>query len=421
MTGYKHITPEQRLLKALARTVQASLLYPEGSERQTKNAQLFIDAFRELNKPFRLTLMGDEAIFEDQTLEAPSPIEILLVKTLNKAQWESILLEPGLTEEGLNELVTKLTAKTPPPLEGRGYDVGFLTLESARDHELPITNAAVGYMTLLGGAEEVVDNLGKGKQEGLEQARMVVSSLAGHLAAGTDIFKPVRNLKHYDEYTFTHALNVSILSMALGRALSIPDKVLETISLGAMCHDVGKERIPRDILHKPAALNPTEKEIMDRHPVEGARILLGMPGKVPALVPTIAYQHHMAVSSGGYPARLPNQKIHPASMLVAVADAYDAIRTIRPYRPPSTSEQAFTLLLIAARQGRVNKLFLGPLPKLTGVTATGKRVRLTNGTPAIILCENEKKPLMPYVRTEDGEGEEIDLETNTSIGIAGIL
>jgi HD-GYP domain-containing protein (c-di-GMP phosphodiesterase class II) len=420
MTLYSHATPEKQLLKALARAVQAALLYPEGSERKTKSAQMFIEALTDFAKPFRLTLMGDEAVFEDQTLEDPSPIEVLLIKTLQKADWESIRLDKNITEESLAELVDKLTSATPPPLEGRGFDVGYLTLESARDHQLPITNAAVGYLTLLGGAEEVVDKLGKGKREGLEQARVVVASLAGHLAAGTDIFKPVRNLKNYDEYTFTHALNVSLLSMALGRALAIPEAILETISLGAMCHDVGKERIPADILNKPAALNPTEREIMNRHPVEGARILMSMPGEVPALVPTIAYQHHMSVGVGGYPARLPGQHIHPATMLVTVADVYDAIRTVRPYRPPSNAQQAFTLLLIGARQGSINRAFLGPLAKLVGVTATGKRVRLTNGKTALILCENEIKPLMPYVRTEDDD-EEIDLETAPGVGIAGIL
>ena len=108
-------------------------------------------------------------------------------------------------------------------------------------------------------------------------------------------------------------------------------------------------------------------------------------------------------------------------MLISVADAYDAIRTVRPYRPPSTADTAFTLLLISARKGNINKSFLGPLAKLTGATKAGKKVKLSNGREATILCENHQSPLMPYVRTDDGQGEELDLQSETGISITGIL
>ena len=158
---------------------------------------------------------------------------------------------------------------------------------------------------------------------------------------------------------------------------------------------------------------------MDRHPVQGAKILGKLPGDMPPLLPVIAYQHHMATDGSGYPVRSPGQKPHPASLLVSVADVFDALRTVRPYRPAMTTGQAFSMLLSDARRGRIMRQLLAPLAGLLGVTSTGSLVTLSNGKEATVVEEHPDNPLTPVV--EDKNGQTLDLSSETSVSLTGTL
>ncbi len=417
------LTPETAeafmLFKQLARVVQANLVYPEGSERRTASARLFLDSLARWSRPFRVSLIGNQVVVERDTMPEMGGVEKLLVRTLQKARWESLRIEKDISIEGLFELVRSAVTMVMPPIEGKGFSAGLLTLESVRAGEMPITNAAIGYLSLLSGARDTIIRLGGGDPDGIDDARRVVAGLAAHLAGGIDVFSPIRSLKHYDDYTYTHALNVSLIAMAIGKKLGLDDDLLEQMSLGALCHDIGKERIPKDILNKKSALTPDEREVMNRHPVEGTKMLLALDCALPPLVPVVAYQHHMYNSERNYPPRLPGQRPHPATMLVSVADVFDALRTVRPYREAYATEDAFSILLSEARKGSIYKGFLGPLASMLGVTAAGRRVRLTNGREAVVCNYREDMPLRPTVRYDDGS--EVDLSVDGAISIAGVF
>lgn len=154
-------------------------------------------------------------------------------------------------------------------------------------------------------------------------------------------------LKHHDQYTFVHTVNVSVLSASLAQACGLSDAMVHDIAVGAMLHDVGKGLVPEHILNKRGKLEGTELALMRRHPLDGARMLIDA-GNAPDLAIVIAYEHHMHLNRTGYPLPRQDHFPHLASQIVQVADMYDALRTNRPYRAGMPIEQAREIMFQGA-------------------------------------------------------------------------
>ncbi|MGB5303839.1 MAG: HD domain-containing phosphohydrolase [Gemmatimonadota bacterium] len=165
------------------------------------------------------------------------------------------------------------------------------------------------------------------------EAATVVSLLSVAMHSERDVVVPLVQLKSVDQYTTTHSINVSCLSMALAEHLDYCSTDVRTIGEAALLHDVGKTKIPLEVLNKKGKLTESEWELIQQHTVEGARILLASgPGmELPAIV---AYEHHLSFDGKGYPEFTFPRQTHPISRLIQVCDVYDALRTRRPFRPP---------------------------------------------------------------------------------------
>jgi putative nucleotidyltransferase with HDIG domain len=183
----------------------------------------------------------------------------------------------------------------------------------------------------------------------LIEAEAVVRSLSVALHADGRLMIPLLRLKAFDQYTTTHSINVSILVMALAEALGHVPRDVRALGIAGLLHDLGKVRVPPDILTKPGALSPDEREILDRHPAEGARLILNSDREL-TLQAAVAFEHHIWIDGGGYPRRRFARECHYASTLVHICDVFDALRTDRPYRPAWTSAQA--LEYIERRSGK---------------------------------------------------------------------
>jgi HD-GYP domain-containing protein (c-di-GMP phosphodiesterase class II) len=151
-------------------------------------------------------------------------------------------------------------------------------------------------------------------------------------------------LREKDEYTFTHAANVCILTLAQAMALGIQGQLLNDIGVAALLHDVGKMFIPDEILLKTERLTDEEFEQMKRHPVLGGRYLMESSG-MPRLAAIAAFEHHMRYDQSGYPAVSTGWQQTLASQMTAIADCFDAMRTRRPYQEPRQPKVIATALL----------------------------------------------------------------------------
>lgn len=176
------------------------------------------------------------------------------------------------------------------------------------------------------------------------EAAAVVRGLSVAMHDARQLVAPLLAIKSTDQYTTAHCINVSILAMSLAEYLTYGDAEVRAIGEAALLHDIGKTRIPLEVLNKPGLLTDDERAVVQRHPVEGARLLLQAEPRH-ALAAMVAYEHHMHWDDGGgYPPRRYPRRPHRFSRLVQVCDVYDALRTRRPFRGALSSKAALRFL-----------------------------------------------------------------------------
>jgi putative nucleotidyltransferase with HDIG domain len=180
---------------------------------------------------------------------------------------------------------------------------------------------------------------GTGSRLPIVEACAVVQSLSLAMSGGQAMVMPLLQLKEFDQYTTTHAINVAVLTMGLAEFLGLGAGTVRALGLAGLLHDLGKIRIPREILNKPGKLTSEERAIVEAHPADGARMIL--EGEEPLdLAAAVAYEHHLCIDGRGYPTLHYPRQTQYASRLVHVCDVYDALRTRRPYRDAWTSGEA---------------------------------------------------------------------------------
>jgi putative nucleotidyltransferase with HDIG domain len=208
---------------------------------------------------------------------------------------------------------------------------------------LPVATVSYSLLDEQGAVGWVHAEIAAGHRLPLAEAYGVVRSLSMAMHGGQEMILPLLQLKEFDEYTTTHSINVSVLSMALAEALGLGSAAVRGYGLAGLLHDLGKLNIPREILNKPGALTPEERAVVQAHPSDGARIIL--EGDEPLdLAAAVAYEHHRCHDGTGYPIPRNEREPHHASRLVHFCDVYDALRTRRPYRDAWSSEQALTYI-----------------------------------------------------------------------------
>jgi putative nucleotidyltransferase with HDIG domain len=182
----------------------------------------------------------------------------------------------------------------------------------------------------------------------LTEAQAVVRSLSLAMHGQQHMMLPLLKIREYDEYTTTHSLNVSVLTMALAEWMSLGARDVQAFGIAGLLHDIGKVVIPLEILNKPGALSDEERAIIKSHTVEGARIIIATEQDLD-MASVVAYEHHIMINGEGYPSLAYPRDCHYGSKLVHVCDVYDALRTKRPYRDAWPPEQV--LAYIEERSG----------------------------------------------------------------------
>ncbi len=182
----------------------------------------------------------------------------------------------------------------------------------------------------------------------LRKAHRVVNSFIDIIAEDGAALPAIAIMKNYDEETYHHSVNVSILSLLIGTRMKLSRELLVTLGFAALLHDIGKVRIPLEILAKPAKLTPGEMEVIKRHPVFGAHALRALPG-LSRLAMVVAFEHHANYNLSGYPMILEKKMPHLLTRIVQVADVYDAMTsTRRIYKRPLEREEALQIILDGA-------------------------------------------------------------------------
>lgn len=166
----------------------------------------------------------------------------------------------------------------------------------------------------------------------------------------------LQNISTADSYTAEHSINTCFFSIVIGKLLGYREKDLHTIGMGALLHDIGKIRIPKEILNKKGRLSDDEMTVVKKHPILGYDIVrrkIFQNAKPEVL--TIILQHHERCDGSGYPNGLTRQDIHPFSLIVATADVFDAVTTNRVYQKARSIPEGAKLILQLGEKGELAK------------------------------------------------------------------
>jgi len=235
--------------------------------------------------------------------------------------------------------------------------------------------------------------------EGMPDAPAALETVEGLAEAVTQnrtALMALTAMRNYDNYTFTHMVNVSILAMAQARALGIDGRLLREFGMSALMHDIGKVRTPKSILNKPDKLTDDEFVIMRRHVVDGAEILRRTP-EMPILAPIVAFEHHLRLDGSGYPFTVKRNSMNLGSMLCAISDVYDAMRSQRTYQQAYPTDRI--LAVLKRNEGaQLDQNLVRRFVQLLGIYPPGNLVSLSTGEIAVVLRVHAPDPHRPRVR-----------------------
>ena len=332
-----------RFLSAFAQALSTMALYPDGHparEGVIDTAYANLQALQRHDPRANFSFLGDEVLLGDRP-----------IRELRGWDWSGRLSSAGIQRlefdaevtredfEGfMSEVLARLTLQAiqavPGAAQGARGSIRFGAVGIRElDDEPDIATATIA-LTLREEAQTVEwlhEEMLGGHELPLAEAEAVVRSLSVAMHGDQAMVMPLVRLRRYDEYTTTHSLNVCVLAMALSEWVGLGARDVRAFGVAGLLHDIGKIRIAPEILNKAGRLTPEEREAMNRHPVEGARIIVDAEENLD-LAAVVAYEHHIMVNGGGYPKFDYPRDCHHASKMVHVCDVYDALRTNRPYR-----------------------------------------------------------------------------------------
>ncbi|SDK07449.1 HD-GYP domain-containing protein [Sediminibacillus albus] len=246
-----------------------------------------------------------------------------------------------------------------------------------------------------------------------------VHSLIEEIQQADEVISILSDIFISDNYVFSHSLNVTIYSLALGTELGLPSSQLEEIGLGAMLHDVGKMFIPHEILQKSEKLTDKEFEIVKGHAEMGFEFLRKIDN-VPLLAAHCAFQHHERLNGSGYPRGLTKDEMHPHAKLIGIADVFDAVTSNRIYRDALLPHEGLEVLYAGAGD-LFDKELVAAFRRTIAVYPTGLMVDLSDGRSGIVAKQNNYLSERPVVRVLEENGQtvscpyEIDLAESLNV------
>ena len=387
------------LLRRFAAALRSAQLYSKGHPLIARNLESLSAAIQLLHglaPSVVIGLVGDEVIVDDMPIAKADAIGPL-ARRLQQSGIERITFDRGVSAEELASFVEAVTALERRDAGRAGLDlpdlkrirVGRVVVEQKVAGDLAdmatikkLYNDAV---SVAGQLWETAQHEGK---PDAAAARTMIDGLAQAVAQNRTALLALTTLKNYDNYTFTHMVNVSILTMGQARTLGIDGPLLREFGLAALMHDIGKVRTPLEILHKPDKLSDAEFEIMKRHVVEGAEILRATRD-IPTLAPVPVYAPALVTFFGVGAA------VGIGAALAAGRIGWCPLGPHEAYRPWYHASDRY-----------LRRRFV----QLVGIYPAGNLVRLNTGETAVVLKVHAPDPYRPKVRVlTNRQGRRLDL------------
>jgi len=395
------------LIRRLAAALRGTELYSPTHPLVQRGIDAFMAAATErfqATPSIVIGFIGDEVVVDGTRLPRGTASLIGFARDLRDREIEKVTFTRGLTRADVSGLIAVFSdRRSPVPLPDRllqkgvrNVTLGRIVIDEVSDDQAGIAAAQRVYGTAVETAETLWNAAKSGDQPDPGAARKIIDGLARLVNQDRTSLMALTALKKYDNYTFTHMVNVAALAMAQARALNIEGPLLREFGFAALMHDIGKVNTPLEVLNKPGKLEKDEFDVMKQHVVDGAHILRRTP-EMPALAPIVAFEHHLKQDLSGYPENIGSRKLNLCTMIVSIADVFDALRSNRPYRQGLATVRIRSIM---GEQG--NPAFNQPLLKrfvnLMGLFPVGNLVRLSGGEIAVVTAEHPTDPFRPQVK-----------------------
>ncbi|MDH5528072.1 MAG: HD-GYP domain-containing protein [Nitrospirota bacterium] len=344
----------------------------------------------------------------------------------------AVEINPGFDAMDLKNLLTTWGSSSPPTPEqglellsgalGDGEGIHLVKAPKPKSEEQKDSRhmAKAIYIRTLTAVEDVMESVKINQAFPLKRSKRVMQRLVDNLLADPVNLLGLTNLRCYDEYTYHHSVNVCVLSLSVGRRLGLPKPMLAHLGIASMFHDLGKSRIPVDVLNKPGEFDDHEWDMIRRHPVYGVKTIVKLKGadELASRVVTGSFEHHMGYDGSGYP-KLPRQRTMSLyGRIISMCDCYDAMTSARVYnRTPATPERALKLML--SKSGKAfDSVMMKVFVNTIGIFPVGTLLLLDTGEIGVVFQANEDPAQgdRPYVRMiTDTHGRELDTPEEVSL------
>ena len=326
-----------------------------------------------------------------------------LTRHLRDRHVEKLSLGPEITQSGLQTIVSILADPDAKRASARlaaakvkGCGFGLIASDPMHQSDLGLVAARQVYASAVEIAQQLWGAAASDDKPDADAARDIIDALATAVSEDRTSILALTSLKSHDSYTFSHMINVSVLTMAQARSLGVDGTLLREFGVAGLMHDIGKSKTPADVLNKPGGLTEREMEIVKRHVVDGAQILRHTPD-MPALASVVAFEHHLRQDLSGYPEKVGHRLLNLCTMLVSISDVFDALRTNRAYRDGLPTGRVRAML--AEQSGTAfEPTLLRRFITLVGLFPVGTFVRLQSGEVAVVAAEHATDPFRPQVR-----------------------
>lgn len=395
----------EELVKSIASLISAFALYPS---RHPKIGRAVERIGEELDILFRdaarvtIGLLGRELLVLGNGLHRIHGAHGV-PRIFQDVGLEKIVFIPGVTSEELCDFFASSADEKKSAASGEkrwphietGRFSAETIVEDLQDSQACFSSEEVQVVhEYLEASHELISQIRENRMIEFNLAREIVENILSGIIFEESAIPLVAQIKEHDEYTFSHILNVSTLSLAVGRVLGLSPEQLRMFGIAALLHDTGKSLIPLEILQKKGRLTDEEFEIVKRHPVDGARILMGNR-TLPALAPIVAFEHHLHFDGmGGYPISYRGTPPHFCSRITAIADVFDALRSIRVYRGEVSKAETFRKMSKMPFDPFLFNLFA----RVARLYPVGEFVRLDTGETGVIHELHPQNAFRPRVR-----------------------
>lgn len=262
--------------------------------------------------------------------------------------------------------------------------------------EKQIENTQKAYESAVEQAHRIVHDAKLGKKVDYESSAEAIDDIVDAAISNPDTLLCLTKIASYDEYTYSHSINVSAISVVFGEFLGLDREELNKLGVAGMMHDLGKTAVPERIINKRARLSDMEFEEIKRHPQHGYE-MLKKQRDIPEDVMLAVRDHHEKFNGSGYPHRRTRAQTSPMARILSLADVYDALTSDRSYKDAILPNKALAIMY-GMRDQDFDPLEVQSFIKCLGIFPSGSLVKLSTGYYGVVYESNPTQPLMPKIK-----------------------